>query len=264
MKLLYSRFHIAIFDIFGDISGAGLSQGPAFGALYRALGAPDKKMIETRNRVRVWGKLCYFRSYVENVDSFWVLLSTKIDWNTESRKLGKSESLKCRQIRKKNFPRFSWTKWSPNPKKKQKWKFWKVRTFPPPGSAQQGPRADALGNNLISKISIIRFYTCFPPKLAFFANYSPSFNSILLDEVYHFILSFIDGGAQFILLWIVLFLIRIRKGHAETCSKFAKADGGLRRVVVPQSCVSSKLTGICLGNLEFSLNSFSENGQRIQ
>ena len=94
MKLLYSRFHIAIFDIFGDISGAGLSQGPAFGALYRALGAPDKKMIETRNRVRVWGKLFYFRSYVENVDSFWVLLSTKIDWNTESRKVGKSESRK--------------------------------------------------------------------------------------------------------------------------------------------------------------------------
>ena len=114
MKLLYSWFHIAIFDIFGDISGAGLSQGPAFGALYRALGAPDKKMIETRNRVRVWGKLFYFRSYVENVDSFWVLLSTKIDWNTESRKVGNSESrkvgnsesLKCRQIRKNFFSSF--------------------------------------------------------------------------------------------------------------------------------------------------------------
>ena len=156
MKLLYSWFHIAIFDIFGDISGAGLSQGPAFGALYRALGAPDKKMIETRNRVRVWGKLFYFRSYVENVDSFWVLLSTKIDWNTESRKVGKSETRKVGKSETRKvwnvvrfekifFPRFSWTKWSPNPKKKQKWKFWKVRTFPPPGSAQQGPRADALG-----------------------------------------------------------------------------------------------------------------------
>ena len=154
MKLLYSRFHIAIFDIFGDISGAGLSQGPAFGALYRALGAPDKKMIETRNRVRVWGKLFYFRSYVENVDSF---LSSAFHknrlkhWKSETRKVGKSESRKLGKSEMSSDSKkfFFLVFLGPNGvqirKKKQKWKFWKVRTFPPPGSAQQGPRADALG-----------------------------------------------------------------------------------------------------------------------
>ena len=72
------------------------------------------------------------------------MLSTNFDWNTES--------LKCRPIRKKKFSSFFLDQMEPKSEKKQKWKFWKVRTIPSPGSAQQGPRADALGNFSVTQV----------------------------------------------------------------------------------------------------------------
>ena len=76
---------------------------------------------------RVPTKLFFPRSYVEIFDSFWVLLSTKIDWKSESLKseIWKSESLKvwnlkCCPIRKIFFSSFFLDQVEPKSEKKTK------------------------------------------------------------------------------------------------------------------------------------------------
>ena len=87
---------------------------------------------------------------------FWYFLSYAFPknrpkhWKSESLKVWKSEIGNVVRFEKKNFLVFLGPNGVQIRKKKQKWKFWKVRTIPPPGSAQQGPRADALGNMIFS------------------------------------------------------------------------------------------------------------------
>ena len=196
MKLLLPRFHVSIFNILGDISGAGQKSGPrarralprpgsagggwllSYKLILRYQGnilppgtisknSETSELLEVENwgeKTRFWGlggkggigggrHLCRGHSAEsqQNFSSPGLKSKNVIVFElcfpqilTESRKVW---NLKCCPIRKIFFSSFFLDQVEPKSEKKKKWKFWKVRTFPPPGSAQQGPRADALGNS---------------------------------------------------------------------------------------------------------------------